>query len=77
LHATLQTATADADDAASREDYEGAFGALAQLRAPIDRFFDDVMVNADDEAVRKNRLALLSSLRATTRKLADFAKISG
>lgn len=77
LHATLHTVSVDADAAAGREDYEGAFGALAQLRAPIDRFFDDVMVNADDEAVRKNRLALLSSLRATTRKLADFAKISG
>jgi glycyl-tRNA synthetase beta chain len=47
------------------------------LRPAVDAFFDGVMVNADDAAVRTNRLRLLSSLRTTTRKLADFSKIAG
>ncbi|QBK29950.1 glycine--tRNA ligase subunit beta [Roseitalea porphyridii] len=65
------------DDHVAREDYEGAFAALAELRPAVDAFFDDVMVNADDAAVRANRLALLAGLRAVTRKLADFSKIAG
>ncbi|MFX4685867.1 DALR anticodon-binding domain-containing protein, partial [Acinetobacter baumannii] len=44
--------------------YTEALTALAQLRAPVDRFFDDVMVNADDLKVRANRLALLGELAA-------------
>lgn len=59
------------------EDYAGAFAALAELRPAVDAFFEAVMVNADDANVRTNRLRLLASLRATTRKLADFSKISG
>jgi glycyl-tRNA synthetase beta chain len=59
------------------EDYEGAFAILAQLRPSVDAFFDDVMVNADDPAVRVNRLRLLASLRSTTQRLADFSKIAG
>jgi len=65
------------DDHVAREDYEGAFAALAELRPAVDAFFDHVMVNADDAAVRANRLALLAGLRAVTRKLADFSKIAG
>ncbi|MEO0543744.1 MAG: glycine--tRNA ligase subunit beta [Pseudomonadota bacterium] len=59
------------------QDYEAAFGLLAELRPPVDAFFDNVMVNADDPAVRINRLSLLDTLRATTRYLADFSKIEG
>jgi glycyl-tRNA synthetase beta chain len=51
--------------------------ALAELRAPVDAFFDNVIVNADDAAVRENRLKLLSQIRAATQKLADFSKIEG
>jgi glycyl-tRNA synthetase beta chain len=50
---------------------------LSELRPAVDAFFDHVMVNAEDAAVRINRLRLLSSLRATTHKLADFSKIAG
>ena len=50
---------------------------LAQLRAPIDAFFDKVTVNADDPALRVNRLALLARIRVVTGQVADFSKIEG
>ncbi len=50
---------------------------MAQLRQPIDTFFDEVLVNAEDEKVRANRLALLSRIRAATGQVADFSKIAG
>ena len=60
-----------------REDFEGAMRALSQLRAPVDAFFEAVTVNADDPALRANRLKLLNALRAATREVADFSKIEG
>jgi glycyl-tRNA synthetase beta chain len=51
--------------------------ALAELRAPVDAFFDKVTVNADDPKIRENRLRLLSQIRAATLTVADFSKISG
>jgi len=48
---------------------------LAELREPVDRFFDDVMVMAEDEAVRANRLALLTRLRGLFLKLADISRL--
>jgi glycyl-tRNA synthetase beta chain len=51
--------------------------AMAALRAPVDAFFDKVKVNADDKALRANRLELLASLRATLHTIADFSKIEG
>jgi glycyl-tRNA synthetase beta chain len=51
--------------------------ALAKLRAPLDAFFDKVTVNADDKALRANRLALLARLTAATAKVADFSKLEG
>ena len=51
--------------------------ALSRLRAPVDAFFDKVTVNADDPALRENRLKLLNALRAATRAVADFSKIEG
>lgn len=65
--------TLDADLAAGR--YAEALTALAQLRAPVDRFFDDVMVNADDAAVRANRLALLGQLAAAMNAVADISRL--
>jgi len=61
----------------AKEEYAEAFAVLSELRPAVDAFFDHVMVNAEDAAVRINRLRLLSSLRATTHKLADFSKIAG
>jgi glycyl-tRNA synthetase beta chain len=51
--------------------------ALSQLRAPVDAFFDAVTVNAEDPALRANRLKLLNALRAATREVADFSRIEG
>jgi glycyl-tRNA synthetase beta chain len=51
--------------------------ALADLRAPVDAFFEKVTVNAPDPALRANRLKLLSEIRAATLNVADFSKISG
>jgi glycyl-tRNA synthetase beta chain len=61
----------------SREDFEGAMRALATLRAPVDAFFLDVTVNADDPALRLNRLRLLGELREAMHAVADFSKVAG
>ncbi|MBO6899933.1 MAG: glycine--tRNA ligase subunit beta [Rhizobiaceae bacterium] len=58
-------------------DYEAAMRALSSLRAPIDAFFDKVLVNDPDEKVRANRLALLARIRDATGQVADFSKIAG
>ncbi len=58
-------------------DYHGAIAALATLRQPVDAFFDAVMVNDADPAVRENRLNLLAKLRDTMRLVADFSKVAG
>ncbi|MCI5076679.1 glycine--tRNA ligase subunit beta [Oricola sp.] len=73
----LDTVAGHVDAHITREEYPEAFTVLSELRPAVDAFFDAVMVNADDPAIRTNRLRLLSSLRATTRKLADFSKIAG
>ena len=58
-------------------DYSGAMGALAELRAPVDSFFEHVTVNADDPALRANRLRLLAEIRDVLHQVADFSKIEG
>lgn len=77
LAAALQTALAEAESAVEREDYAGAMTALAALRAPVDAFFDKVLVNADDPAVRANRLRMLAAFRQATQAVADFSKVGG
>jgi len=62
LHAAVAQAIADTDDALKTRDYVAVLGRLARLRPEVDTFFDKVMVNADDAAVRGNRLALLQRL---------------
>ena len=59
------------------EDFAAAMSALASLRAPVDRFFEDVLVNSDDPAERANRLALLMRVRSAMARVADFALIQG
>ncbi len=61
----------------SDNDYAGAIEQLATLRQPVDAFFDKVLVNDPDEAVRINRLKLLAGLRDTMHLVADFSKVSG
>ncbi len=59
------------------EDFAGAMTALARLRAPVDRFFDDVLVNSDIPAERENRLKLLGQVRDVMGQVADFGQIAG
>jgi glycyl-tRNA synthetase beta chain len=77
LAAALTKATPMATGAVAKEDFAGAMTALAALRAPVDAFFDKVRVNADDAAVRVNRLRLLNRIREATLAVADFSKIGG
>jgi len=57
------------------EEFTGATHALASLRAPLDAFFTDIMVNDPDPALRKNRLRLLSRLKSAMESVADLSKI--
>lgn len=59
------------------EDFAGAMRHLATLRDPVDRFFEDVKVNADDPATRLRRLGLLAGLRSAMHRVADFSRIEG
>jgi glycyl-tRNA synthetase beta chain len=77
LNAALDTAVPAATAAVAKEDFAAAMSALAALRAPVDAFFDKVRVNAEDAAVRANRLRLLNRLREATQAVADFSKIAG
>ena len=77
LFAALSEAQEKAAIALKKEDYTGAMAALAPLRPVIDAFFDEVTVNADDPALRTNRLALLNMFRQSLRQVADFDKIAG
>jgi glycyl-tRNA synthetase beta chain len=77
LFSALSGAENSASAAIASEAYEEAMSALATLRAPIDAFFDRVMVNVDDAKIRANRLALLSRIRDAVNAVADFSKIAG
>lgn len=77
LFAAVKAASAEASDAIAKEDFRSAMAALSKLRAPVDRFFEDVLVNDEDAAIRANRLALLRMIRAATGTVADFSKIAG
>ncbi len=56
--------------------YNEALAELSTLRNSVDKFFDEVMVMTDDEAVRRNRLALLSELRALFLNIADISRLT-
>jgi glycyl-tRNA synthetase beta chain len=77
LFAAVQSAETKAAAAIAKEDFSAAMSAMAELRAPVDAFFDKVMVNDENEAIRANRLALLAKIRFVTGQVADFSKISG
>lgn len=73
LYQALQDAKREVDVALDANDYDAALGRLAALREPVDTFFDNVMVNAEDDAVRMNRLALLADLRTQFLHIADIS----
>ena len=75
LYDGLASATHRIDSAVKQEDFTDAMAALAHVRQPIDSFFDKVIVNADDQHVRKNRLNLLSNIHRSIATVADFSLI--
>jgi glycyl-tRNA synthetase beta chain len=77
LYAAIKTASADAAKAVEAEDFRSAMQALSTLRVPVDTFFEDVLVNDEDAAIRANRLALLKAIRDATGTVAVFSKITG
>jgi glycyl-tRNA synthetase beta chain len=77
LRTALEAAEPKAAAALSVEDFEGAMAALATLRAPIDAFFEGVMVNDPDQSKRAFRLGLLARFRDAVTQVADFSKIEG
>jgi glycyl-tRNA synthetase beta chain len=76
LHAALAQVQPQADAAFTRGDHTASLQALAALKAPVDAFFDAVMVNAEDPALRANRLALLGQLHAAMNRVADLSRLA-
>jgi glycyl-tRNA synthetase beta chain len=77
LYAALEAVRPDAERLLDARDYTAAMQRLAELRPPVDAFFDKVMVMADDAAVRANRLALLAKLRQLFLRVADLSRLPG
>ncbi|PPB81138.1 glycyl-tRNA synthetase beta chain [Albidovulum inexpectatum] len=77
LFAALDAAEAEIAPAMKAEDFAPAMAAMARLRAPIDAFFESVQVNSDNEIVRRNRLNLLSRIRAICLQVADLTRLEG
>ena len=76
LLAATDKAAARVEDALAADDYAAALAALAALRAPIDAFFEDVLIMDDDLALRENRLRLLNRFVAVFAHVADFGKMA-
>jgi glycyl-tRNA synthetase beta chain len=77
LAAALDKALPAARAGVEAEDFAAAMKALSALRAPVDEFFEKVLVNADDAALRRNRLLLLTRFTHALSAVADFSKIEG
>ena len=76
LAATLATIKPQADSLFERGDYTNSLKALAALKSPVDDFFDTVMVNADDPALKANRQGLLAMLHQAMNRVADLSKLA-
>ncbi len=76
LYKALESVKAEVESGVESSDYNAVLSALATLRDAVDSFFDNVMVMADDDAVRNNRLALLSVLRQQFLKAADISLLA-
>jgi glycyl-tRNA synthetase beta chain len=77
LSGRLEAAEPEVERAIQAEHFAEAMAALARLRRPVDSFFDHVTVNANDKALRANRLKLLSGIRSALEGVADFSRIEG
>jgi len=76
LAAAVQAVQPQADQQFEAGEYTASLQALAALRAPVDAFFEGVMVNSDDPALRANRLGLLASLHAAMNRVADLSRLA-
>ena len=76
LYQTFQRLSPQVDDDFGRGDFTNALRALATAKPAVDRYFDDVMVMADDPAIRANRLALLRGVAHTMNRVADISKLA-
>jgi glycyl-tRNA synthetase beta chain len=76
LNLALSKVKPQADKLFESGDYTASLQALAALKAPVDDFFDNVMVNADDPALKANRLGLLATLHQTMNRVADLSKLA-
>lgn len=76
LYAALQSVAPKAQQQFESGDYKASLQTLAALRAPVDAFFEHVMVNAEDAALKANRLGLLATLHAAMNRVADLAKLA-
>ncbi|OGV75650.1 MAG: glycine--tRNA ligase subunit beta [Methylotenera sp. RIFCSPLOWO2_02_FULL_45_14] len=77
LNTALTKVRPEADKLFENGDYTASLQALAALKTPVDDFFDNVMVNADDPALKANRLGLLATLHQTMNRVADLSKLAG
>ena len=76
LYACIESISKTTQEKLDAGMYLKALTEISTLRGPVDRFFNDVMVMTEDEQLRNNRLALLGSISALFKNIADFSKIS-
>jgi glycyl-tRNA synthetase beta chain len=76
LYAAMQSVLPRAQDQWQAGDYTASLQSLAALRAPVDAFFEDVMVNAEEMDLRLNRLGLLKCLHVAMNRVADLSKLA-
>jgi glycyl-tRNA synthetase beta chain len=76
LYAAMQTVLPQAQSQLETGDYTASLQSLAALRGPVDAFFEDVMVNAEQMDLRLNRLGLLKSLHLAMNRVADLSKLA-
>jgi len=76
LYAAMQSIVPQADAQFDAGDYTASLQTLAGLRAPVDAFFDDVMVNAEQLDLRMNRLGLLKKLHLAMNRVADLSRLA-
>jgi glycyl-tRNA synthetase beta chain len=76
LHSAMTSSKPQVDGAFAKGDFTETLKSLAKLRAPVDAFFNDVMVMAEDEQLRNNRIALLSELHGMLNRVADISKLA-
>ena len=77
LHRRISEANVRAEKALEKELFGDAMAAMSSIREPVDAFFDHVTVNCDEPELRHNRLLMLSQIRSTLDRVADFSKIEG